>query len=92
MNNLSFWHKVAFIANTCWAATWCMKYYTLLPKGDLQSTVIVTGLITANIVNCLVNGVTCIYWLQKKLQGKVARWLIIANFVFLIAQLYIYIK
>lgn len=92
MNKLSFWHKVAFIANVCWVATWCMKYYTLLPKGDLQSTVIVTGLITANIVNFVVNGVTCVYWLQKKLSGKVARWLIIFNFILLMAQLYIYIK
>ena len=92
MNKLSFWHKLAFIANMCWLATWFIKYYTIIPKGDLQSTVIVTGLITANIVNFAVNSITCIIWLQKKLAGKVPRWLIVANFIFLIAQLYIYIK
>ena len=92
MDKLSFWHKLAFIANLCWAATWVMKYHTVLPKGDLQSTIIITGLITANIVNFLVNLVTCIYWLRKQPAGKVARWLLIINFIFLIAQLYIYIK
>ena len=91
MNKLSFWHKLAFIANLCWLATWVFKYYPI-PKGDLQSTIIITGLITANIVNFLVNLVTCILWLQKKLTGKVPRWLIIANFIFVIAQLYSLIK
>jgi hypothetical protein len=92
MDKLSFWHRLAFIANLCWLATWLMKYHTLLPKGDLQSTIIVTGLITANIVNFLVNLCTCIYWFRKKLAGKVPRWLVIINFIFLIAQLYIFIK
>ena len=92
MDKLSFWHRLAFIANLCWLATWFMKYHTLLPKGDLQSTVIVTGLITANIVNFLVNIVTCIYWFRKKLAGIVPRWLLVINFIFLIAQLYIFIK
>jgi hypothetical protein len=72
MNKLSFWHKLAFIANICWVATWFMKYYSFIPGGDLQSTIIVTGLITAN-VNVLVNGCTCIYWLRKRLAGKVPR-------------------
>ena len=92
MNRLSFWHKLAFIANLCWLLTWILKYYPIIPKGDFQSTIIITGLITANIVNFLVNLATCIYWFRKKLAGKVPRWLITINFIFLIAQLYIYIK
>ena len=92
MNKLSFWHKLAFIANCCWLLTWLMKYYTIFPKGDFQSTIIVTGLITANTVNFIVNLVTALYWQQKKLAGRVPRWLMIANFIFFIAQLYIFIK
>jgi len=92
MDKLSFWHRLAFIANLCWLAAWCMKYYTILPKGDVQSTVIITGLFTANIVNFIVNFCTCAWWFRKKLAGKVPRWLIIINFIFLIAQLYIFIK
>lgn len=88
MDKLSFWHRLAFIANLCWLATWFMRYHTMLPRGDVQSTIIVTGLITANIVNFLVNLFTCIYWLRKKLAGRnVPRWLILINFIFCIAQL-----
>ncbi|HTL07080.1 MAG TPA: hypothetical protein VL307_02445 [Chitinophagaceae bacterium] len=92
MDKLSFWHKLAFIANICWVATWVMRYYAIIPPGDFQSTIIVTGLITAIIVNIIVNLITCVLWFQKKLAGRVARWLIILNFIFLIAQLYLYIK
>jgi hypothetical protein len=92
MDKLSFWHRLAFIANLCWLTTWFMKYYTIFPKGDLQSTIIVTGLITANIVNFLVNLFTCYYWFRKRLAGKVPRWLLLANVVFFIAQLYIFIR
>lgn len=92
MDKLSFWHRVAFIANLCWLITWSMKHYTILPRGDVQSTIIVTGLITANIVDFLVNLITGLYWLRKRLGGKVPRWLVITNFIFCIAQLYIFIK
>ncbi len=92
MDKLSFWHRLAFIANMCWLATWFIRYYNFIPRSGLQSTVIITGLITAIIVNFLVNLCTCLYWFQKKLAGKVPRWLVIINFVFLIAQLYFYIK
>ena len=92
MNKLSFWHRLAFIANICWVATWVMRYYAIVPAGDLQSTIIVTGLITAIIVNFMVNLVTCLHWFRKTLAGKVPRWLVIINVIFLIAQLYLYIK
>jgi hypothetical protein len=91
MDKLSFWHRLAFIANICWLATWSMTHYPVLPKGDLQSTIIVLGF-TAIIINFIVNVITCIYWFRKKLAGKVPRWLVIINFIFLIAQLYIFIK
>ncbi len=91
MDKLSFWHRLAFIANLCWLVTWSMTHYPVLPKGDLQSTIIILGF-TAIIVNFIVNVITCVYWFQKKLAGKVPRWLVIVNFIFLIAQLYIFIK
>ncbi len=92
MQPLSFWHRVAFIANICWLATCVMRYYAFIPTGDLQSTVVITGLIIANVVNFLVNIATCITWLRKRLSGKVPRWLLVANFIFVIAQLYMYVK
>lgn len=92
MNKLSFWHKVAFLANVCWLATWGIKYYSILPNGDLQSTVLVTGLIMANIINLLTNLATAISFLRGKLSGAVPRWLLIANFLFLLPQFYLFFK
>jgi hypothetical protein len=93
MNKLSFWHKVAFIANICWLATWGIKYFSILPKGDLQSTVIITGLIIANVVNVIVNCCTGILLFQRKLPAAgAARWLMTVNFIFLLPQLYLFFK
>jgi hypothetical protein len=92
MNKLSFWHKLAFIANICWLLTWILKYYVFIPKGDLQSTVIITGLVTANIVNGIVNLWTGFLLSQRKLPADIPRWLMIANFIFLIPQLYLFFK
>lgn len=92
MEKLSFWHRVAFIANICWLLTWFIRYYNIIPKSGLQSTIIITGLVIAIVVNFPVNLVTCFYWFRKKLAGKVPRWLLVINFIFLIAQLYFYNK
>jgi hypothetical protein len=92
MNKLSFWHKLAFIANICWLLTWLLKYYVFIPKGDLQSTVIITGLVIANAVNGIVNLCTGILLLQKKLPADIPRWLMISNFIFLLPQLYLFFK
>lgn len=91
MDKLSFWHRVAFIANCCWLLSWVLKYYTFLPPGGMQSILIITGLVIANTVNFLVNAVTCAYWFRKQLAGRVPRWLVLINFTFLAAQLYIFI-
>jgi len=92
MNKLSFWHKVAFIANICWLLTWGIKYYSIIPPGDLQSTVVITGLLIANIVNLLVNVVTGILFALKKLPAGIPRWLMIVNFLFLLPQFYLFFK
>ena len=92
MNKLSFWHRLALIANICWLLTWVMKYYVFIPKGDLQSTVIITGLVTANVVNLLVNLWTGVLLSLRKLPGDTPRWLMTANFIFLLPQLYLFFK
>jgi hypothetical protein len=92
MNKLSFWHKFAFIANICWLLTWVMKYYSIIPKGDLQSNVIIIGLVMANIVNGIVNLWTGLLLSQKKLPAGIPRWLMTVNFIFLVPQLYLFFK
>jgi hypothetical protein len=93
MHRLSFWYRLAFIANCCWLATWVIKYYAFLPAGEIQSTIVVTGLITAYIVNIVVNIFTVILLFRGKLSGiAVPRWLLLANGLFLLAQLYLFFK
>lgn len=92
MAKLSFWHKVAFIANICWLLTWGIKYYDMVPDGDLKSTIIITGLLIANTVNFFVNLATGILLLGKRLPADIPRWLIIVNFLFLLPQFYLFFK
>ena len=92
MHKLSFWHKLAFIANICWLLTWVMKYYNIIPSKDLQSTVIVLGLVVSQILNIIVNIVTGVLFVRSRMHGNVPRWLLMINFLFLLAQLYLYIK
>ncbi len=91
MEKISFWHKLAFIANLCWLATWLLKYYTL-PNGDIQSTIVVTGLVFAYVVNLIVNIWSVLLFFRHQLWGKAPQWLIIVNMIFLIAQAYFLIK
>jgi len=91
MEKLSFWYKFAFIANCCWLLTLLLHYYTIIPGKEMQSAVIVTGFL-APLINIGVNGAAFVLWRQKKLAGRVRRWLLLTNLLFLLAQLYIYIK
>lgn len=92
MEKLSFWYKLAFIANCCWLLTLLLRYYNIIPGRELQSTVIVTGILLAPLINIGVNGAAFVLWRQNKLAGRVRRWLLLTNLLFLLAQLYIYIK
>ena len=87
MDKLSFWHKVAFLANISWLITQCIRYFSILPNGGIQSTILVTGLFTAQIVNIAVTLWTGILLIRRKPTG-VPSWLIATNFLLLIFQLY----
>jgi hypothetical protein len=91
MNKLSFWHKLAFLTNICWLLAMAMKYVQLFPRQSTsESTLLITGLLLAYGVNGGVNICTGLLFSIRKLPGTVARWLIIANFLFLLAQLYLF--
>lgn len=92
MEKLSFWYKLAFIANCCWLITLLLRYYNIIPGRELQSAIIVIGILLAPTVNFGIHAVAAWYWFRKTLGGRVARWLLLANLIFLLAQLYIYIK
>ncbi|HEY4151246.1 MAG TPA: hypothetical protein VGM41_20050 [Chitinophagaceae bacterium] len=92
MNKFSFWHKLAFIANCCWLITWAIRYRSFLPDGNVQSTIVVTGLVLASGLNLLANLLTGFLFLRGKLPAGTPRWLLTVNFLFLLPQLYLFFR
>ena len=93
MHRLSFWSRVAFICNICLLLTWLTRYFTFIPRGDLESTVIVVGVLMSFIINALVNVWYAVILLRKKSIGEsVPVWLASINFLFLILQCYLILR
>jgi len=88
MIRISFISRVAFICNICLVLTVLSRYFSFIPKGDLESTVIIDGLILSFVVNGTVN-ITYAWLLmrKKRLSDYVPVWLARINFLFLIFQL-----
>ena len=93
MQNVLFFMRVTFICNVCLLLTWLTKYATFLPEGFISSTVIVLGIGLSLILNSLLNIVLFVlFFMRKPIWQNFPRWLIIVNFLFLIAQLILYLK
>ena len=92
MQPVLFFSRVAFICNVCFALTWLLRYYPSLQQGPVTSTILILGLVVAGILNVAVNAVILIILLRRSsLQHRFPRWLIIANFLFLIPQLILFL-
>jgi hypothetical protein len=90
MLRISFLSRVAFICNLCLLVAWLMRHHTFIPRGDLQSTIIIAGLIMSFVINGLVNILYAILLFRgKNIQSYVAVWLATINFLFLILQFYL---
>ena len=88
MRHLSFFSRVALICNICLVLALLSRYFSFIPKGDLESTVIIDGLILSFIINGTVNVVYALLLLRKrKISESVPVWLVGINFLFLIFQL-----
>ena len=96
MQNLIFFSRVAFICNVCFVLVWGMRTYPLLEEGqpgELVSLVLILGILIAFLLNIVVNGFILAFILQRKAAWKhFPRWLIIANFLFLLPQIILFIK
>jgi hypothetical protein len=67
-----------------------MRYYVFVPKGPVESTIIVAGLVLSFLVNGLVNILYGILLVRKiPLQQELPVWLAVINFLFLILQFYL---
>jgi len=63
------------------------------PEGEMVATTIIMGYIFAGIVNLIINLWLAILFFSGKLSKQtVPLWLIIANFLFLIPELILFLK
>ncbi|MGB8191015.1 MAG: hypothetical protein WCF67_03805 [Chitinophagaceae bacterium] len=93
MPKLAFFSRVAFICNCCLLLVALMRYLPAMPESAVSSTVIIAGLVLSFLVNALVNILYAVVLLRKQnLRVHVPVWLAVANFLFLIVQLYLVIK
>ena len=93
MQNSLFFMRVTFICNVCLLLTWLTKYASFLPEGFISSTVIVLGIGLSLILNILLHIVLLVLLVMRKpVWQYFPRWLIIVNFLFLIAQLILFLK
>jgi len=90
MLSLSFSSRVAFICNVCLLLALVMRYYSFISSLDLQSTVLVAGLVLSFVINGLVNLAYGVLLVKKRRLGTyVPIWLATINFLFLIFQFYL---
>lgn len=96
MQSLKFFSRVAFICNVCFVLVWVMRYYPVLEEGrpsDAISLILIMGILFAFVLNTAVNLVILVFILRRKLVWKhFPGWLIIANFLFLLPQIILYLR
>jgi len=70
-----------------------MRYYIFVPKGQVESTIIIAGLVLSLLVNGLVNILYGILLIRKiPLQQVLPVWLAVINFLFLVPQFYLILR
>ncbi|NII29545.1 hypothetical protein HB364_30985 [Pseudoflavitalea sp. X16] len=93
MQRLLFFSRVAFICNICFLLTWLMRYLPPMQQGHIASTVVILGIGLSLILNVIINFFIIVLLLQRKpVKEYVPLWLVVANVLFLIAQLILLLK
>ena len=96
MQSLIFFSRVAFICNVCFVFVWVMRYYPILKEGQqghAVGTIVILGLVVAFVLNVIVNLFVLLCMVQRKPVWKhFPSWLLIANFLFLLSQLILFLK
>jgi hypothetical protein len=73
-----------------------MRYYPMLKEGQqghAVGTIVILGILVAFILNFIVNLLVLVFILQRKPVWKhFPSWLLIANFLFLLPQLILFLK
>jgi uncharacterized membrane-anchored protein len=96
MQSLIFFSRVAFICNVCFVFVWIMRYSPSLKQGQpghFISLVLILGILIAFVLNIAVNLFILAFLLQRKAVWKhFPAWLVIANFLFLLPQIILFLR
>jgi len=90
MRWLSFLSRVAFICNLAFVLSLLLQWKPFISNEALLSTIVVIGYFLAPLVfNPVVNIIYLIFLIRRNpLQASLPRWLVMANFGFLLVQLF----
>jgi hypothetical protein len=68
-----------------------MRYGVMVPgQNSAVSTILIVGLLMAYLINTLVNIWSGYLFICGRIKEKTPKWLLIINFLFLLAQLYLF--
>ncbi|MBL7734776.1 MAG: hypothetical protein JNL51_04910 [Chitinophagaceae bacterium] len=92
MEKLAFFSRVALICNGCFVLAFLAQRLPFASNGFMMSTVIVLG----NAVSIALNVIMGVWYLLRNISGMavsppVPRWLLMANMLFLVFQLMIFL-
>jgi hypothetical protein len=80
--------KVAFIFNICFLLASALRLWPHLPQTEIGSLIVVAGYVVAIVVNAIFNvSVVILFFVNRRLLQGVARWLMLINFLFLVAEI-----
>jgi len=93
MPNIRFFSKLAFICNLCFLIALIVQKTPLPMEGEITATVILIGYLFAGVINLVVNMICLVLFFSKKLKPYcIQSWLLGANFLFLIPELFLLLR
>ena len=90
MKILIFFSRIALICNICFVLAELMRYNEGLRLNTVFSTIVILGYVSLFLNLLLAIAAIALFIFKKPLFQLFPRWLIIVNFLFLIAQLFIF--
>lgn len=89
MRWLLFLSRLAFICNVCFVLALSLRIFNWLHNEDLTGTILIIGYFLVVLFNPLVNlCYLALFAARKKFWQTVPSWLITANIMFLLLQLF----
>jgi|SRR5579875_3151754 len=89
MRWLLFLSKLAFICNVCFLIAFTIRITNWIPNEDIRDTIVLIGYFLVVLFNPLVNFCyLLLLFIRKKFWQFVPSWLITANVLFLIMQIF----